>query len=966
MQIASRLKYLLLIIYVFALGGWLQAATPHSDSLRKHSIKGTISDLTDGSGLPFAHIYLPNSGLWTIADENGQYKLSGIPTGKHLIKISLLGYKSISLDCNINDLTGPLNFSLQEENLQLEGIVVTAQQGGSLNSSSRIEKTAIEHVQPSSLGDVMQLLPGHITQNPKLNKVNNITIRDTKSGDNVNAMGTAIIMDGAGLSNNSNLQFEKVSTTYNSDSYYGSSAASGIDTRQIPTDNIESIEVIRGVASAEYGDLTSGAVIIKTKTGYTPWNIRLKTDPATKQVAVGKGFMLNNKKGTLNFDTDYLVSYADPRSTSEAYTRYTLQLGYANTFFNNSGSPLQLDVKLRGNYSDMSNESDADRFLDEFQLAVDQSLRLTSNGTWMLNKPWITNLSFTLSGSYGEQFSRNKAYQGSYSGARFTNMLNTGESIGYIIPDGGYYSDVTVDGTPYDIQAKINGTWIYNGQWINNKFFIGGEWRTEGNNGNGKSADPLKPENPTGSPLRNRSYKSIPAMNRYSLFAEEKITLPIASTQLELQAGLRLTNIQPSGLFDTDFSFNWEPRLNARYRLLNHQGGFKNLSLRGGWGILCKMPTLMYLYPDPVYLDKSSYAYNDPANSYTLSVFSTRKLNNFSNPDLQTPTSTNMEIGIDFDWGPVNGSIVYFNEHLRNGFSFQHSYIPYTYRQYTSGQPSGSFPIYENGEVSVGGNPVGYTLDTVFMAYNRPANGNNYDKWGIEYTFGIANIRAINTSIDINGAYLHIKHFNSNLTADHPAKITKNKEYAYTGIYGGATTVSNGSIDERMNITARFITHIPALRLVVTLTAECVLIDRTQTLSEYNGAVMAYYYDEQGKKITGPQVYADDTHLKYVNPLYIMDMHGQTYPFTEAMEKNSKYAELIARNNYANIFTPRSYPFYGLLNLRVSKDFGKWATVAFYANNFLNIAGRVKDPIRQVYSNKNIPIYFGAEIKFNL
>jgi outer membrane receptor protein involved in Fe transport len=73
-----------------------------------------------------------------------------------------------------------------------------------------------------------------------------------------------------------------------------------IDYRNFPTENIESVEVLKGVLSAEYGDVTSGAIIVKTKTGYTPYEVRVKTDPHTKAIALGKGFSLGEKAGTLN------------------------------------------------------------------------------------------------------------------------------------------------------------------------------------------------------------------------------------------------------------------------------------------------------------------------------------------------------------------------------------------------------------------------------------------------------------------------------------------------------------------------------------------------------------------------------------------------------------------------------------------------------------------------------------------
>jgi outer membrane cobalamin receptor len=44
----------------------------------------------------------------------------------------------------------------------------------------------------------------------------------------------------------------------------------GTDLRQIPTDDIEKIEVIAGIPDAKYGDLTSGLIKVETKTGKKP------------------------------------------------------------------------------------------------------------------------------------------------------------------------------------------------------------------------------------------------------------------------------------------------------------------------------------------------------------------------------------------------------------------------------------------------------------------------------------------------------------------------------------------------------------------------------------------------------------------------------------------------------------------------------------------------------------------------
>ena len=78
--------------------------------------------------------------------------------------------------------------------------------------------------------------------------------------------------------------------------------------RTLSTDNIESIEVIRGIPSAEYGDLTSGAVLVKSRAGKSPLMIRFKTNPNIYQASAGKGFSLGKKAGDLNISGDYAYS----------------------------------------------------------------------------------------------------------------------------------------------------------------------------------------------------------------------------------------------------------------------------------------------------------------------------------------------------------------------------------------------------------------------------------------------------------------------------------------------------------------------------------------------------------------------------------------------------------------------------------------------------------------------------------
>ena len=85
----------------------------------------------------------------------------------------------------------------------------------------------------------------------------------------------------------------------------GTSPQTGIDLRTITTDNIESVEVITGVPSVEYGDLTGGAVIVNTKAGRQPLQIKFNTNPNVYMFSGTKGFGLGEKGGNVNVGLDY-------------------------------------------------------------------------------------------------------------------------------------------------------------------------------------------------------------------------------------------------------------------------------------------------------------------------------------------------------------------------------------------------------------------------------------------------------------------------------------------------------------------------------------------------------------------------------------------------------------------------------------------------------------------------------------
>ncbi|MEJ1729774.1 hypothetical protein SMA90_25925, partial [Escherichia coli] len=227
-------------------------------------------------------------------------------------------------------------------------------------------------------------------------------------------------------------------------------------------------------------------------------------------------------------------------------------------------------------------------------------------------------------------------------------------------------------------------------------------------------------------------------------------------------------------------------------------------------------------------------------------------------------------------------------------------------------------------------------------------------------------IQSLHTTVSVNGAYLNVKTQDESLGAITVGTQVAGRPYPYAGIYAGGSKTSTGSRKERLNTNIRFITHLPAVGMVVTITAQLVLMDRTTYVCEWEDQVQTYYYDDKGSRYSGRWAYKDDKWTKRVNPLYIMDLNGNIIPFTQDMENDVRYRELIGTTNKESYYLGARYPVYGILNVRLTKEIGKRAAVSFYANNFLNLDQLVTEKLSGTAYARNLPFYFGAEVKLTL
>lgn len=923
---------------------------------QKVTVSGTITDAETNQPVIYANIAFPELSIGTSSNENGEFIIHSIPIGTYTLKVSYIGYKEYILNMTIKKGVN-LKIKLKQQSLGLKEIVVTAVNSISGTTSSKIKSDAINNVQASSLKDIMQLIPGNLSENPDLSKASKISIREIDTDVN-SALGTAIIVDDIPFSNDGNMQ-------QSIQSGFTSVAGTGIDLRQISIENIESIIVDVGIPSVEHGNLTSGAVHIKTKAGGSLYNIKLQTDPRTKQAYLGKGYLLKNNKGVINIDAGYANSFKNISAQTDQFNRINASTKYTNTFFRGK-SPLNIQVKLDYLNSVDKDTWDPDLKAEEEDYAKDQNVKGKISALWSVNKSILKSFSVDIAYSKTWQKGFEKTLETSSSGPNFfTTATEDGE---YEIQYGPatYYSEVTYDGRPFNFYSKVKAKFYNKGNLLTNNVLVGTEWRTTGNNGEGRIFDVNKP--PAGNGTRPRPFTDIPSLNQFSLFAEDKIDVKLGDTHLNIMAGIRMDNIQPNGLFSTDGSLTLDPRVNICYDILdrNNTYTFRNFSLRLGYGKTSKAPTLTHLYPDKNYNDVVNFNYYP-----NLIVSTTQVLNDTRNYDLKAARSNKYEAGIDFQIGKIKSRFTGFYEKHKGGFILDRNWYLMEYRDYEQ-IDAGLSPYYVEGEGVYYDNPtlgetitVPYDDNEKFKSYGIYRNASTREKRGLEYNIDFGKIQAIRTSFQVNGAWLQTETYKTDApywVKEYYTTYENNVSHQESFVVKFANQNGYSTINSRLNTNLNIITHIPELKMLVTLTTQAIWFEKNwrKTHDEYN----LYSLNELREYLNQPELFSseDEDDFYYYLPVSYRGYDGVEHTY-QILDFEESLAQQAIKKDQRYRYSTRTLSPLFLCNIKISKDITQRFKLSFYANNFLNIRPWELDKRNGKYIRRNQEPYFGADIK---
>ncbi len=904
-------------------------------SIAQHNttINGTVSDIKQNA-IQQCIVVIVELNQWTTTNSKGYYEFNNVELGTYTIATQYLGMQTYKKTISLTerqiytlDITLiPLSFSMDE-------VVVLAKESRESGSSSLISKTAIEHLQPSSLKDVLQLMPGKLSINPNLSKEANINIRSL--GDDANSsFGTAVIIDGSPMSNNAEI---KTINTTNSSSAYKS-----IDARQIGANNIESVEIIRGVAPAMYGDLTSGAVIIKTKSGFTPLNAKVSVNPNIKSFYVGKGLNISGF-GAVNLDVDYTKSIDNTITPYKGFDRLTAELGYSYIFMKNT-KPLSFNIKTKYHNTLDSKKTDPDIIkYDEYRIDKEQGYKINVYGKWNVNSKILNNINYNVSYSRKRQYKEHQSriglgYIQAISNARKDTIMQ-----GEYAPSE-YDCNMTLNGLPYNTFAKVSANTIFRTSKILNNTSYGVDFRMSGNKGKGRIYDELRPPRLSqGSSTRPRPYYDIPSMKQLSFFLENKLTLKIKKTDLILQTGLRYNNYQPTSIFKSDLKQTIEPRINVQYDIIKQSDGLlQKLSLFGAYGILSKSPSIMHLYPDMAYFDLISFNYFSNNPKERLLLVST-KVFDTSNENLQPIITDKYEAGLTGTVSRVRFNLTAYYEKTDNGLNFSNSYQFTPFSKWEYSDPN---IIYQADKQPIVDLNTPTVIDTFNISYSTPQNNRTLIKKGLEYVIMFPKIKPLQTKFSISGAYLWTKSYRNKEYISIPLGDQAN-QLPYVSVFAAG----EGALRTRFNTNIIAVTNIPKLRLVFSTTLQVIWLDTYKTIMP--------------NVVPLKQTNADNTKYFAKIPIALMDkQYNRIAVNTDdlLLPKNEFY---ISKYEERYFFTEKE-PIHFQLNLKISSEIGENAKFSFFANNITMYNPKYKQIRSSSIKMLNSKMYFGLELTFLL
>jgi hypothetical protein len=841
-QGVTLLQTLRAIVGLCTVLGATRVAVAQEGAVRA-SIDGVVVARDGERPVPLATVTIEGTALVARTDSSGRFRLLDVPAGPQVLVARRVGY-AVARQPVLVPSTGrvPLRVVMAVSNLQLDQLIVTADRvgraRGEVGTASVIDRDAIANQVAASLQGVLELVPGVPLSAPGLDAAQPFALRalaepgaptgatGSPGAGSIGSSGTLIILDGIPLSNNANLQSvgargEVVPVA--------STAGQGIDLRRIPAAALDRVEVIRGIPSARWGDLTQGAIVVDTRATATAPEFAFRNDPRTREgnSVAGRSLFAERQQFTATLNVTQTQA---TRTLSNATTdRTALQLAHRITL---GGTPVQprvtadsrLDVwRLR---YDSPERVDLERGRTSFQ--DDYGVRFGERARWQLGR--ASQVEWTAALDVQQQQTREQRLL-VRPASPFTDRLVEGRQIGSFL-EGQYLGAYELRGAPRFAYSRLEyrGDHGRRGQADLVTVRAGLELRREWNAGSGYRFDLLRPPqagnfNGVNGYDRPRSFRDLDALTSSAAYVDARVRARLLGVPIDVQAGLRADLLHDGGWWwESVRSTLAQPRLAVQ---LTPRPWFR---LRGGAGLVGKLPTVAQLSPYPQYFDVVNVNRYPPNPSERLTVLTTF-IRDPRSVSLGIARARKQEVGVELDGGARWGSLslTAFDDVVRDAVISRREVGTIVRERFAlvdtglgSGRPGRIV------EPAISSEPVPVFID-------RFANAGRLGSRGLELVLAAPVIPAIRTRLELSGAVVETR-FRTDDIDFGSAQVTNSFQLDTTVLripyFSGRRTRAQRTI-----LTWRAVHHQPDAGLVITgtlqqsLNASYVTEHRTDSLA---------------------------------------------------------------------------------------------------------------------------------------
>jgi hypothetical protein len=883
------------------------------------SISGRVVEQSTGAAIPAATVTIEERDARALTDSAGRFTFRALAPGAITIRAQRLGFAPartaiVLLDRDATDVV----ISLVHNPLALREVTVTADRNrqvhGELGTGSVIDREAIRNLGAASLAGVLELIPGAVLQPPGLDAGLQVSLRaipispttgslgagtaPRRSAEQLAAFGTQVIVDDVPVSNNANLQ----SLGPRAELSISSTAGGGVDLRRIPAATLERVEVIRGIASARYGDLTSGVVLVETRAGAVPPDIQVRSDPHTLEATSVGGARVFDGTQAFSVSANAARTRVAPGLSEDQTQRFTLQIAHRlelgtserDASLARGGRELTADTRLDIVVLEEDNP-ETPTLPGSSSFSHDRGFRLTHR---FRRRTATSTFSLTAGFDHLEQnsYTQSLLLRGA---APFTAALDSGQHIGKFI-GGQYLSKVTVDGAPsfeyVRAEARFRGTH----DAIGDETVVGTELRSEWSSGAGLQFDPEFPPSTTFDGIngyeRPRRYDDVGRLGLGALYVDRTWRGRVLGEVVEAQGGIRLDGLfTGTGMIGRERDAVLSPRLNIIVRPT------RALALRAGVGRFAKSPALLDLSPGLQYTDvvNVNYYANNPAER--LAVFTT-SIYDRTNPSLGFATLDRDEVGADVSFADGQGalSVVAYTDALTHGVGLAERYVAVLRNRYALGGP----PMGSGQPPTVLQPPI--AVDTLPALIDTPRNDITSKGRGVEVIAAFPEIAPLRLRIEAQAQYASNRVRTDDIEFGNTFTLFQETTQPRTPFWD-----PSWHDGDRMLVTTRLVHHQPAVGLVVTGTVQLFLRQTQHDEAGTDTLSWAGYIGRQG-------------HLTRVPAA------DRTQP---------QYADLrLSRTGF--LIASTTAPAEWLMNLQIAKSLGDRGRFTFYAFNALDRIGR--------------------------